>query len=66
MQKTAPLLHQPPPLLQQIPTVIGCFHLTAQRMLQRHLADLAWIVRGLCRPGSEGCAKAMRDGHVNL
>ncbi|GGM26397.1 hypothetical protein GCM10009425_41300 [Pseudomonas asuensis] len=32
IKKTAPLLHQPPSLFQQVSTVIGRFHLAAQRI----------------------------------
>lgn len=42
--------------------VIDRFHLTAQRMRQRHPTDLTGRGRGLRRPGSKGCAKAVLQG----
>src|ERR1700722_1439117 len=58
-----PLVHQSPPLLEQIATAIGGLHLIADRMRERHLDHVVWERRRLGGPVSKRAAETV---HRNI
>ena len=55
-----PIVHEPPPTLEQVRPRVGRFDLVLHRVRERRLDDLAWVIRFLRRPVSKGGPEAVR------